>query len=262
MITSFFLSLALAGAADCRAVPGAERLWAPEIRYVVVGEIHGTNETPDAVANLACLAAKSGRPVTVALEYDADTQATIDAWLQSNGSATARGALLAMKFWHRDFQDGRSSVAFLRLFEQLRELKQAGRIHGVVASDVADFTDAESRDAGMAKAWQRAVRPPNGLVLALVGNLHAMRQKRAGFDMVPAASLLPRDQTVTINAVSDGGEAWTCQQDGCGKHSSGMASGAPEGIVTLSDPAESWDARYDLGRPTTAAIPAVSRPGG
>lgn len=262
MITSFLLPFLFLGAADCHPVPGADRLWAPTMRFVVVGEVHGINETPDALANLACLAAESGRPVTVALEYDADTQPVIDAWLQSDGSAAARTALLAMPFWHRDFQDGRSSVAFLRLFEQLRRLKQAGRIRGVVASDVVDFTDGKSRDAWMAQAWQHAVPAPNGLVLVLVGNLHAMRQKREGFDVVPAASFLPRDQTVTINAVGDGGEVWTCQQDGCGKHGSGAPRGVPEGMVTVSDPAESWDVQYNLGRPTTASVPAVPKRGG
>lgn len=65
---------ALLGAATpaCTPVPGSSRLWESTIRWVIVGEMHGTNESPDAFANLICLAAATGRPVTVALEYTAD----------------------------------------------------------------------------------------------------------------------------------------------------------------------------------------------
>lgn len=261
MIMSFLVSLALAPVTDCRVVSGAEQLWAPAVRYVVMGELHGTNETPDAFANLACLAAHSGRQVTIALEYPADAQAAIDAWLQSDGSATARAALLALRIWHSEMQDGRSSVAFLRLFETLRVMKQAGTIRGVVASDVTELPTNGTRDAAMAGAWQRIDAGANGIVLVLVGNLHAMRQQREGFQMIPAASLLPRDRTVTIDAVGNGGRAWYCQQDGCGANSAGPPRDAPEAIERFDDPAASWDARYELGRATTAAAPAVPNPG-
>lgn len=262
MITSFLLSLALAPLADCRAVPGAEQLWAPGVRYVVVGELHGTNETPDAFANLACLAAHTGRPVTIALEYPADAQAAIDAWLRSDGSASAKAALLELPIWHGAMQDGRSSVAFLRLFETLRVMKQAGTIRGVMASDVTALPTNGTRDAAMAGAWQRIDAGATGIVLVLVGNLHAMRQQREGFPLIPAASLLPRDRTVTIDAVGNGGQAWYCQQDGCGANRAGPPRDAAEAIVRFDDAAAPWDARYELGRPTTAAAPAVPKPGG
>ncbi|UYY78317.1 hypothetical protein [Sphingomonas sp. R1] len=262
MISSFLFALAMAGSADCHTVPGAERLWAPGVRYVVVGELHGTNETPDGFANLACLAGDSGRPVTVALEYPADAQAAIDAWLQSDGSERARAALLALPIWHGEMQDGRGSVAFLRLFERLRVLKQAGRLRGVVASDVVALPQQGTRDAAMAESWKRIDAGTDGIVLVLVGNLHAMRQEREGFQMVPAASFLPRDRTVTLNVVGNGGEAWNCQAEGCGAHRAGPERAAAEGIVLSDDAADSWDARYELGKPMTAAGPAIPKAGG
>lgn len=98
---------ALLGAAiTCTPVPGADQLWQPTTRWVIVGEMHGTNETPDAFANLVCLAAATGRPVTVALEYSADDQATIDAYLASSGDAQSRATLLSLPLFTSEMQDG------------------------------------------------------------------------------------------------------------------------------------------------------------
>jgi len=84
------LAALLGATASCTSVSGADQLWQPTTRWVIVGEMHGTNETPDAFSNLICLAAATSRPVTVALEYSADDQAVIDAYLASNGNAQAR----------------------------------------------------------------------------------------------------------------------------------------------------------------------------
>ena len=82
-----FAAVAMLGAklamTNCTLLSGANQLWQPSTRWVVVGEQYGTNETPDAFANLVCLAAATGRPVTVALEYSRDWQSAIDAWVVS-----------------------------------------------------------------------------------------------------------------------------------------------------------------------------------
>ncbi|MGV6492816.1 hypothetical protein ACTUVK_003020 [Stenotrophomonas rhizophila] len=116
------LGLALAGTSGAR-----ERCTWPEampIRpLVLVGELHGTVETPALVGELACAAAADATPVTVALEMDPTEQARIDAYLASAGTAADRSALLAGRFWTRTMQDGRSSVAMAALIERLRSLR-------------------------------------------------------------------------------------------------------------------------------------------
>jgi hypothetical protein len=246
-------------APSCAAVPGASRLWQPETRWVIVGEMHGTNESPDAFANLVCLASATGRPVTVAVEYTSDDQAAIDAFLASDGSPAARAALLKLFLFTSKLQDGRGSVAFMRLFERLRIFKQAGRIAGVIASDVGRATpQGLERNAAMAQTWTGIAAPDDAIILAYVGNLHAMRKQIAIGDrtIVPAGAIMPVKRTVTVNIDGNGGKAWTCQHDGCRPHDNGDPRQAASAIIYSAAADRQWDATYELGVPTTAALPA------
>jgi len=118
------LALAAASTSPCPQIAGAERLWAkPETQWVMVGEMHGTAEMPALFANLVCQAAESGRPITVALEQDAEMQPAIDAFLTSDGGPAAHSAFLAAPMWNRKMQDGRASQAMLALYDRLRVMK-------------------------------------------------------------------------------------------------------------------------------------------
>ncbi|WP_260597536.1 hypothetical protein [Sphingomonas endolithica] len=252
-------ALLSATAPSCAPVPGANHLWQPNIRWIIVGEMHGTNESPDAFVNLICLAAKTGRPVTIALEYSSDDQAAIDAYLSSDGAAQARASLLKLSLFASDMQDGRGSIAFLRLWEQLRVMKQAGRIVGVVASDVGRSTpQGQERNAAMAQTWTSITAANDGIILALVGNLHAMRRPItiANRTIVPAGSIMPAKRTITMTIDGNGGKAWNCQDDGCLQHDNGDPRQAAHGITYLTAADRQWDATYELGVPTTAAVPA------
>ena len=261
MLMAAALALAAASAVGpCPVPPGAEALWRPSIRYLLIGEIHGTAETPAAFADLVCAAARSGRPVTVAVEYSSDDQPVLDAFLASNGDAKARAALLTLPIWHDAWQDGRSSTAFLALFERLRVLKQAGLIRGVVCGDSGKDTPKDmTRDTAMSRNWQAVPLGPDGLLIALAGNVHMMRRpvERPGMTIHTAGSLMPRERTMTVDVRYNGGKAWTCQQDGCGVHSAGRTRRVKPGLVPTADPAEQFDAVLELGRPVHAALPAL-----
>ena len=254
-------ALVSASASFCTPIPGADRLWQPSTRWVLVGELHGTNETPDAFANLVCLAAATNRPITVALEYSPDDQAVVDAYLASDGKGRARSALLRLSTFASAVQDGRGSVAFVRLFDQLRSMKQAGKITGVVGSDVGRSTPlGQQRDGWMAQTWTALPAPPNGMIVAFVGNVHAMRKPMVfpNHTIVTAGSLMPSERTVTVNVVGGGGMAWNCEQDGCGPHNAGEPRAAATGITYSTDDERRWDATYQLGMATTAAAPAIA----
>jgi len=244
----------------CTPVVGADRLWQGSNRWIIVGEMHGTNETPDAFLNLVCLAAETRRPVTVALELSADGQSVIDAYLTSDGGAQARAALLSLPNFTSEMQDGRGSGAFARLLERLRQLKMVGKVKRVMATDIGVSTPSgQDRNAAMAQNWIAIPASKNGIVLALVGNLHAMRTpitfgKRT---IVTAGSLMPVTQTVTLNVDGNGGTAWNCQADGCMVHKNGSARQAAAGIGYSTAPDRKWDGIYELGTATTAAEPAV-----
>jgi hypothetical protein len=79
---------------DCRPSAGVEPLLASR-DVLLVGEVHGTAESPGFVAETACAALAGGRSVTVALEISVAEQARLDAFLASPGGATDRAAVLA-----------------------------------------------------------------------------------------------------------------------------------------------------------------------
>ena len=253
-------ALVSASASFCTPIPGADRLWQPSTRWVLVGELHGTNEAPDAFANLIYLAAATNRPIAVALEYSPDDQAVVDAYLASDGKDRARSALRLSTFASA-VQDGRGSVAVERLLDRLRRMKQSGKITSVVGSDVGHSSPPVlERDAAMAQTWTAIYAPDDGMILALVGNVHAMRKPmvRRNYTIVTAGSMMPPDRTVTVNVVGSGGTAWTCGREGCGAHFVGPPRAAATGITYSKDDERWWDATYELGMPTTAAAPAIA----
>lgn len=103
-------------AATCPAIDGLDVLLQPGTT-LVFGEIHGTQEIPRFVGDVACRAGPQAL-VTVGLEVRRDEQRRIDAFLASQGAPADTQGLLAGPFWRRTDQDGRSSQAMLELFER------------------------------------------------------------------------------------------------------------------------------------------------
>lgn len=261
MLAALALLAASAAPAACVPVEGAAMLWAkPQTRWVIVGEMHGTNETPDAFANLVCLAAKARGPVTVAIEYPADMQPVLDAWLASDGSDAARAALLAGPFWRKPMQDGRTSIAFLRMLDRLRLMHLAGTVLSVRGFDAPwDGSDKRDRNAAMADRLTKIADTVPGLTLVLVGNYHAIiREIPSPRGAVhPAASLLPADKRVAVDVAGAGGSMWNCQMAGCHLYDYGPQPSGPAVIAPDTSPDRRYDVIYTLGRPFTGAEPAV-----
>lgn len=268
------LSLALAGPAAnaetapqaCVPIPGWEQVLArEELRWIVIGELHGTAETPAIFADAVCLAAQERR-VVVALEVPSTDQPAIDAWLASDGGPAARAAFLKALLWNMPMKDGRSSEAFLALFDRLRQMHAAGAVAGVVAFQDNSPADDPSGDQGPYEkrlaAIVRDAAVPDGMVLVLVGNGHARKSEvipgasdRKPFR--PMAMHLPPETTLTLYAIGNGsGSAWNCQADGCGVHDN---SGPPEPMDRGVELGPVMDGAYDgmlwLGVPTTASLP-------
>src|SRR5690606_23831699 len=135
------LLIAAASAADrpCEPIPGWDQVLTEEVRWIVVGELHGNNETPALFADAVCLTARS-RPVVVALEQPSTDQPAIDSFLVSDGGPEATRAFLKAMMWRAPMKDGRSSEATFRLFENLRQMHAAGLVRAVIAFQPAHLT--------------------------------------------------------------------------------------------------------------------------
>jgi hypothetical protein len=264
-----FLSLLLAAATPqapaCHDIPAWEKILAKkDVRYVVFGEMHGTNEMPEIFADAVCLTSQK-RKTVVALEMPETEQPQIDAWLASDGGADAKQALFATPFWNSTFKDGRSSEAMFRLLEQLRSMHKCGRVKAVIAfQPVKKSPDArEDYEKDMAKLIA-AKKPKGAMTLVLVGNVHAMRTEfeRPNFRYLPMAGHLPKAETLAFNIISDGvSSMWACMgpEAKCGPNTFGREGiKNPRGVTLTSESDQPYDGTVFLGTSTTASVPQTT----
>lgn len=144
-----FAATAAAATSPCGAIDGAASVIGPET-IVLVGEMHGTEQSPPFVADLACIALARDLSVTVALEVPEEEAPLVTAYLDSDGGDAARAALLSGPLWTDDYQDGRRSAAELALLESLRRDRRAGLPVRVALLDRRTWKEPAGRDAYMA----------------------------------------------------------------------------------------------------------------
>lgn len=263
------LLLAAASPAEkphCPPISGWQQVLAKkQARFIVLGEMHGTQEMPAIFADAVCLTAQK-RTVVVALELPDTDQPQIDAWLKSDGGDAAKAALLAVPHWNGNFKDGRSSEALFALLERLRLFYAKGIIRSVVAFQPTNFKTAwanEEYEKAMAKRITDAT-PKGATALVLVGNVHAMRTmwERPTYRYLPMAGHLPTRKTLSLNIQNDGGFMWACdgpKPENCGPRANGKQVGLTKREVTLTEKAgATYDGMLFLGTGTTASPPQTS----
>jgi hypothetical protein len=217
---------------------------------LVVGELHGTVQTPAAIAALAERLLERG-PLTVALEMPRQHQPALDRYLQSEGTSDARRRLLADPFWQRprERSDGRRSEAMLQMIERLRGLRADGAAIAILAFDDDAFhADGVDRNAAMAERLRAAqAASPQQRMLVLTGNYHArltpndQLRDADGKPITmppPMASRLRDLSPVSIDIGARSGSFW-----GCGRNCGPQPIGNPAAATT--DDAITFDATPD-----------------
>ena len=109
-------------------IPGvSELLVQDKIRYVFIGELHGTNETPKLFAELVCSAAEMGKRVLVGLEFDEKARPSFETYLRSDGTSADRLRFFQETGWlvSEGQQDGRTSRAMFQMLERFRGPRSA-----------------------------------------------------------------------------------------------------------------------------------------
>jgi len=158
---------------------------AGDARLIVLGEYHGTAETPRLVADLVERYSRDNAAVRLGLEMPMSENVALARYLRSDGDLVAREALRTTPFWFvkDDQHDGRRSRDMLDLIESIRSLRAQGRDVGVAGYDVetGSSTDNDMRDAAMATHLHQQFNalPPGARMLVLTGNVHAMRSPPA-----------------------------------------------------------------------------------
>lgn len=256
----------------CRPVSGLAGLMRPGGAVVLLGEVHGTEQSPAFVGDVLCAAARERIPVALGLEIQPAEQARIDRYLDSRGGAEDRARLLAGPFWRPSLLDGRTSEAMLRLIERARALRAAGSAVRILAF-APDLPEPGARDRAMAGIVAAAARErPGDLLVAVAGNVHTRLTRGTSFDstFVPMGYHLARDlagrRLVSLRMSHDGGGAWTCRpaEDDenkivCGPNPLGPQPGAAAWSVSLdAEPGGPVSGHYGVGAITPS--PPVTPP--
>ena len=182
-------------------------------QVVILGELHGTRETPEFTGEYGCLLAQGVVEVILALEIPEREQQSISTYLSTLGSPADLSALTKGAFWNRSdlSQDGRSSQAMLQLIERVRVLRYAGKRISIAAID--GQRPGLRRDGSMAQIVRDLLKSnPQTRVIALVGNVHALKNRGANFsrDYESLGFLLSDLSPLTLNVMPKQGSAWVC----------------------------------------------------
>ena len=251
----------------CEPVPDLEALLKPSTA-LLLGEIHGTTESPAFVAATVCLALRSGRSVTAGLEIPYEDQPGVETYLHS-GTDADRAAMFASPFWTAAYQDGRRSKAMAAPLLRLREFTADRLPVHVAFFDRRENTSAQARDEWMAQAISTAHRKaPADLIVALAGNRHTRVEGTE--PVVPMGVLLgtrePALPRTSLNVGYSGGSAWTCTGAEAGSCGARELKGRP--IAAKTPAVHMFDTRQrgydgeDLVGSITASPPAIRSPNG
>jgi len=261
-----------------RAIAGIDSLLRPG-NILVFGEGHGMAQGPAFLSDVVCAGTRAGVPVVLALEIPVTEQPRIDAFLTSAGTAEDRARLLDGPFWTK-VDDGRTSVAMVRLLEDVRAGVSAGARTVVVAFDVGSDVPTESwwgrRDRLMADALgSKREKHPRAATVVLVGSVHASRARGVPWDSAYApmvhllAARVASERLWNFRMSHEGGSAWQCREAPspaartlCQAYTVRPEPGAPPWTVVVAPERSdgAWSGHWGLG-PVVASEPAVGRSG-
>jgi hypothetical protein len=140
-------------------------------KVVLFGEIHGTSEFPDYFYNVSCSLSKQNIPLKIGVEIPISSMDSVADYMNSDGGNVAEHKLLSTAHWSKAYQDGRTSVAMLRLLQNLRKLASE---NANVKVFVFDDESKSNRDYVMSQHVLLQLREdPNTIHLLLTGNIHS-----------------------------------------------------------------------------------------
>lgn len=208
--------------AGCKMPSGWTDIAQRKPRFIVFGEVHGTQEAPELVGRVACALAAQGKHILVAVEHDVSFDPAYQAaWRQPPGKFAAA----VLQAGWKGSRDGKGSVAMLNMLKQLHQLAWQGRAIRITAFDGERDTVQHRKFGSLPGHGPREAAQADNIriaadagsydfILVLTGNGHARKQpfERGGIAVEPMAMHLARvGPMVTLDAGYSGGSAWTCE---------------------------------------------------
>lgn len=182
-------------------------------KIVLIGEFHGSEETPALLVSLACYYAKKQERVLIALEMPVDQNDQIDRYIQSE-TVMDKNTLLANKFWQENL-DGRGSAAMFQVFESVRDLSARYDVD-VKGTDIPYFDpnfdrNNVNRDRYMGTEINRYfLTGQYDRILYIAGNYHTRILERDGDNSNSVTYWLGKDEYFSLNVSNKSGSTWAC----------------------------------------------------
>ncbi|WP_394200306.1 hypothetical protein [Shewanella waksmanii] len=207
---TLFASCVAQNAWSCDEVPPKiTRIIANTDEVILVGEYHGTQESPKLFFDIVCNSIKvSSQKLTVAIEL-------IDGDITLNGDNKSLAEDIENSTIWMEQHDGKTSVAMFELLLKLNQLVREDKVN-VIFFD----SDKQERDLEMAKNIKESLLS-NTLVIALTGNRHNKIKHGNSWDLESknmGAYLAEMGVNLSsINLLVNGGSAWVCKPN-CTNH--------------------------------------------
>jgi hypothetical protein len=235
-----------------------------EKKLVMLGEIHGTQQSPLVLLSVVEAAVEHGHRVLVGLELIYDKISDEEDFVENPKQNRQLADVLHGSFWRDEYQDGRASLAMSELLVGLRVLnkKRADSVQVVILDDRVAYSGAiGSRDKFMADRLRTAIDKGNAdFIVTLTGNLHN-KQSREGTSSM--ADFLRDLKPMSLGVRFGGGDAWICQSataDGCGVTSlQSKADKADHAELWLNDGLDAKGYHGYLYFPRLTASPPAAR---
>lgn len=212
------LSWLIASEALCATTMAASASATGARQIIVLGELHGTWESPGFTQGLVAAAIDRGQKVLLGIESDGEFANEV------NSISTEQDCdhLLKLRFWTKPIasQDGRSSEAMAKLWCWAVEYSNKSEL-GVMGLDL------QRPDVSLNEFRRRVERLNPDLVVFLVGNWHARKEgetsaKHSFIDLVSAS--VPNFTVRRFFMAAASGSAWNCRSN-CGVQ---LAAGLPQ----------------------------------
>lgn len=204
-------------------VPGLMRIVPPTHHPILFfGEYHGSNQSPAFFAD-AVRTVSEFRPVLVILEQNQSEARLVSNYVSGRLSmigVVSSGEWLWASRDPQHREDGRHSIAMVKLLYRLRQLRQRGRVIRIGGTNADKLPAHVHYNAEMAENIRRLSKGFAGVTMVYTGTAHARMQGRQ------AANLLPARRTVSITTVPAGrtvvNSLWICRMKNgaifCGPH--------------------------------------------
>ncbi len=201
----------------CEVPNGWDEVTASDPDFLVLGELHGTNEAPALIGQLLCGLAERGDRVLLAVEFSAMYD---PAWQEAWALAPDEFAAAVAEQGWRGRKDGVASRAMWRLVTRAHALKTSGAAIDIVAFNgardekqaarFARLPGQEPHEAAQAENIARAAEKASyDRTIVLVGNAHAALKPIFGYEPM-APKLKAYGSVRTLGMTYGDGASWNC----------------------------------------------------